>query len=118
MVYASSAAVYGDNANVPLAEDATTRPLSAFGADKLGCELHARVAGRVHGLPTTGFRCFTIYRLRQDPNSPYSGVIAIFTEPSGEGVGHHNSGWRRAIPRLRLRRRRGALFAGRHGPTA
>lgn len=92
MVYASSAAVYGDNANVPLAEDATTRPLSAFGADKLGCELHARVAGRVHGLPTTGFRCFTIYRLRQDPNSPYSGVIAIFTEPSGEGVGHHNSG--------------------------
>ena len=39
VVYVSSAAVYGDNPNVPLAEDAATRPLTAYGADKLGCEL-------------------------------------------------------------------------------
>ena len=61
VVYAFSAAVYGDNANVPLAEDATIQPLSAYGADKLGCEPHARVAGRVHVVSTTGFRFFNIY---------------------------------------------------------
>jgi len=78
VVYASSAAVYGDNPRVPLAEDATTRPLTAYGADKLGCELHARVASHVHGVPTVGLRFFNVFGPRQDPKSPYSGVIAIF----------------------------------------
>ncbi len=78
VVYASSAAVYGDNPAMPLTEDAATRPLSAYGADKLGCELHARVADIVHGVPTTGFRFFNVYGPRQDPKSPYSGVISIF----------------------------------------
>ena len=41
MVYASSAAVYGDHAELPIEEQAPTRPLSAYGADKLGGELHA-----------------------------------------------------------------------------
>ncbi len=87
VVYASSAAVYGDNANVPLDEDAETKPLSAYGADKLGCELHARVAGQVHGVATTGFRFFNVYGPRQDPNSPYSGVIAIFADRLAQGQG-------------------------------
>lgn len=78
VVYASSAAVYGDNPNMPLNEDAATKPLSAYGADKLGCELHARVADGVHGVPTTGFRFFNVFGPRQDPKSPYSGVISIF----------------------------------------
>lgn len=78
VVYASSAAVYGDNPDVPLAEDAAIAPLSAYGADKLGCELHARVADGVHGVPATGFRFFNVYGPRQDPKSPYSGVISIF----------------------------------------
>jgi len=78
VVYASSAAVYGDNPDMPLNEDAATRPLSAYGADKLGCELHARVADGVHGVPATGFRFFNVYGPRQDPKSPYSGVISIF----------------------------------------
>lgn len=88
MVYASSAAVYGDNAATPLAECAEARPLTAYGADKLGCELHARVAGGVHGVPTTGLRFFNVYGARQDPKSPYSGVISIFCDrmASGEGV--------------------------------
>ncbi|MGB0629949.1 MAG: NAD-dependent epimerase/dehydratase family protein, partial [Alphaproteobacteria bacterium] len=80
VVYASSAAVYGDNEDMPLTEDAETRPLTAYGADKLGCEQHARVAGTVHGVPTTGFRFFNIYGPRQDPGSPYSGVISIFAD--------------------------------------
>lgn len=80
VVYASSAAVYGDNPDVPLREDAALRPLSAYGADKLGSELHARVAWSVHGVPTLGLRFFNVYGPRQDPSSPYSGVIAIFAD--------------------------------------
>lgn len=97
VVYASSAAVYGDNPAVPLAENAEKRPLTAYGADKLGCEQHARVAGNVHGVPTTGFRFFNIYGPRQDPGSPYSGVISIFADrlASGEVATVHGDGGQR-----------------------
>jgi UDP-glucose 4-epimerase len=80
VVYASSAAVYGDAATVPMAETEPCRPLSAYGADKYACELHARVASHVHGIPTVGLRLFNVYGPRQDPKSPYSGVISIFCE--------------------------------------
>lgn len=80
VVYASSAAVYGDCPHMPLSESAETKPLSAYGADKLGCELHGRVAGIVHGVPTTGLRFFNVFGPRQDPSSPYSGVISIFAD--------------------------------------
>jgi len=86
MVYASSAAVYGDVATVPITEAAERRPLSAYGADKLGCELHARVASHVHGIPTVGLRFFNVYGPRQDPHSPYSGVISIFCDRVRAGV--------------------------------
>ncbi|WP_428491340.1 NAD-dependent epimerase/dehydratase family protein [Rhodopila sp.] len=80
VVYASSAAVYGDAARVPIAETDPCRPLSAYGADKYGCELHARVASHVHSVPTAGLRFFNVYGPRQDPKSPYSGVISIFCQ--------------------------------------
>lgn len=80
VVYASSAAVYGDNASVPLSEHETLRPLTAYGADKLGCELHGRVAALVHNVPNVGFRFFNVFGPRQDPKSPYSGVISIFID--------------------------------------
>ncbi len=88
VVYASSAAVYGDQATLPIAEDAPRRPLSAYGADKLGCEQHALVGGLVHGIPTFGLRFFNVFGPRQDPRSPYSGVISIFCDrlSRGEGV--------------------------------
>ena len=85
VVYASSAAVYGDTAEMPLSETSATRPLSAYGADKLGCELHARTAGIVHGVPTFGLRFFNVFGPRQDPKSPYSGVISIFARQIMEG---------------------------------
>jgi UDP-glucose 4-epimerase len=78
VVYTSSAAVYGDSASVPLGETGLPRPINAYGADKLGCELHGRVATLLHGVPTVGLRLFNIYGPRQDPSSPYSGVISIF----------------------------------------
>jgi UDP-glucose 4-epimerase len=80
VVYASSAAIYGDNPAVPLSERAAATPLSAYGADKYGCELHARVAAIVHGVPSVGMRFFNVYGPRQDPKSPYSGVISIFCD--------------------------------------
>ncbi|MEA2732953.1 MAG: UDP-glucose 4-epimerase [Acetobacteraceae bacterium] len=85
VVYASSAAVYGDAATVPIAETEPCVPLSAYGADKYGCELHARVAGHVHGIPTVGLRFFNVYGPRQDPKSPYSGVISVFCERIATG---------------------------------
>ena len=94
VAYASSAAVYGDNSNVPLGEDAITLPLTSYGADKLGSEQHARVAAVVHGVPTVGLRFFNIYGPRQDPKSPYSGVISIFVYQilKREGVMIHGDG--------------------------
>jgi UDP-glucose 4-epimerase len=86
VVYASSAAVYGDSASVPIAETEPRAPLSAYGADKYGCELHARVASHVHGIPTVGLRFFNVYGPRQDPKSPYSGVISIFCERIAAGL--------------------------------
>jgi UDP-glucose 4-epimerase len=80
VVYASSAAVYGATPAIPLGETSETRPLSVYAADKLACELHAGVASHLHRVPTVGLRFFNVYGPRQDPTSPYSGVISIFAD--------------------------------------
>jgi len=77
VVYASSAAVYGDNPDLPLAEDAVPNPLGAYGRHKLEDEkIAARLAAS--GLASAGLRFFNVYGPRQDPRSPYSGVISKF----------------------------------------
>jgi len=85
VVYASSAAVYGDCVTVPIGEDTAVAPLSAYGADKSACELHARVAGAVHEIPTAGLRFFNLYGPRQDAGSPYSSVITCFANRLKQG---------------------------------
>jgi UDP-glucose 4-epimerase len=80
VVYASTAAVYGDCAVVPIGEQNPAAPLSAYAAGKSACELHARVAGAVHRIPTVGLRFFNLYGPRQNPRSPYSGVITRFAD--------------------------------------
>jgi UDP-glucose 4-epimerase len=80
VVYASSAAVYGDARQLPVDEATPARPLSAYGADKCAMELHAGVATHQHGIPTVGLRFFNVYGPMQDPASPYSGVISIFCD--------------------------------------
>jgi UDP-glucose 4-epimerase len=85
VVYASSAAVYGDRAAIPISENAPVAPLSAYGADKAACELHARVAGAAHAIPTVGLRFFNLYGPRQDRQSQYSGVITLFAERLARG---------------------------------
>lgn len=85
VVYASSAAVYGNPDAMPISERTAPAPLTAYGADKLGSELHAQVAWNVHGVPTFGCRFFNVYGPRQDPLSPYSGVISIFARRVASG---------------------------------
>jgi UDP-glucose 4-epimerase len=85
VIYASSAAVYGDSVSVPKAEDGPVQPLSPYGADKLSCELHARAAAEVYGLASTGFRFFNVFGPGQDPFSPYSGVISRFADRLARG---------------------------------
>lgn len=80
VLYASSAAIYGRQEAPRMHEGLVPAPMSAYGADKLGSELHAAVAFGVHGVPTCGFRFFNVYGPRQDPSSPYSGVISIFAD--------------------------------------
>lgn len=86
VVYASSAAVYGDGPAMALHEDLPLVPLSVYGADKLGCELHARVASSLFGVTTVGLRFFNVFGPRQDPKSPYSGVISIFCDRLRQGL--------------------------------
>ncbi len=84
VVYASSAAVYGQVEGI--ADETTpTAPVTAYGADKRGSELHAAAGTLVHGVPTFGLRFFNVYGPRQDPNSPYSGVISIFANAIASG---------------------------------
>ncbi len=85
VVYASSAAVYGQCGIVPLDEETMPAPMTPYGADKLGCELHARVATALYGVPTIGLRFFNVYGPGQDPRSPYSGVISVFCDRIAQG---------------------------------
>ncbi len=80
VVFASSAAVYGESTDSPVREMSEARPCSAYGTDKLSCEFQASIASTIHAIPTIGLRFFNVYGERQDPNSSYSGVISIFAE--------------------------------------
>jgi UDP-glucose 4-epimerase len=86
VVYASSAAVYGNTDQIPISEQTPTDPVNAYGVDKLGCEMHATVGAQVHDLAMVGLRFFNVYGPRQDPNSPYSGVVSIFCQRILDGA--------------------------------
>ena len=86
VAYASSAAVYGNNENMPLKETAKPQPISGYGTDKYGCELQAKAGGLMYGQPTAGLRFFNVYGPRQNPDSPYSGVISRFKDRAAKGL--------------------------------
>jgi UDP-glucose 4-epimerase len=79
-LYACSAAVYGDTASIPVSEDVAPNPLSPYAVDKLSGEYYLLHFHRKYNLPVSSFRFFNIYGPRQDPSSPYSGVISIFVD--------------------------------------
>lgn len=78
VVFASSAAVYGDQETIPLKEDMPCRPESPYGVQKLGGEHYCRVFYEVYGLPTTALRTFNVYGPYQDEKSEYAPVIPKF----------------------------------------
>ncbi len=85
VVFASSAAVYGDVTEMPVDEAVTLHPVSPYGVDKLASEHMLFCYSSVHGVPTTALRFFNVYGPRQDPSSPYSGVISIFADRARAG---------------------------------
>lgn len=87
IIYASSAAVYGDNPNLPLSETATPAPLTSYGMDKWANERYAALAWQHYQVPSVGLRFFNVYGPRQDPTSPYSGVISKFAEAAHANAG-------------------------------
>jgi UDP-glucose 4-epimerase len=86
VAFASSAAVYGEVEQMPVGEDTPTRPVSPYGIDKLASEFALDYYAAVHAVPTTALRFFNVYGPRQDPGSPYSGVISIFSDRARAGL--------------------------------
>lgn len=80
LVFASSAAVYGDTPHLPCSdqEALVTRPLSPYALQKVQAEQYAHLYADLHGIPSLALRYFNVYGKRQDPASPYSGVISRF----------------------------------------
>ena len=77
-VYASSAAVYGVPEQLPLDEESKVAPLSPYGLEKSVNDQYAALYHSLYGLSTLGLRYFNVYGPRQDPASPYAGVISRF----------------------------------------
>lgn len=77
LIYASSASIYG---TASTSEHLQPKPLSAYGIDKLATEWHAHFLWNFFHIPVICFRFFNVFGPRQDPSSPYSGVISIFLE--------------------------------------
>jgi UDP-glucose 4-epimerase len=87
VLFASSAAVYGNNGEgQAIGEDTAKAPLTPYAVDKLASENYLDFYRRAHGLEPAVFRFFNIFGPRQDPSSPYSGVISIFTQRAQQGL--------------------------------
>lgn len=85
VVYAGSSSVYGDSPSLPKHEDLPPRPLSPYALQKLIGEQYARLFFELYGLETVTLRYFNVFGPRQDPTSPYSGVVSLFLRALAEG---------------------------------
>lgn len=79
VVFASSAAVYGDIDRIPISEQAPTKPISPYGLQKLASEDYLRLFAGHFSISAVALRLFNVYGPRQRPDSAYSGVISIFS---------------------------------------
>ena len=85
-VFASSAALYGDEPTLPKVETMCPVTLSPYAVDKLASEYACGMYTRLYGLETVCLRYFNVYGPRQDPSSPYSGVISIFLDKLNQSL--------------------------------
>jgi nucleoside-diphosphate-sugar epimerase len=96
LVYAGSSSVYGNTPTLPKVETMAPAPLSPYALQKLVAEQYCQMFTRLYGLQTVTTRYFNVFGPRQDPSSPYSGVISIFIsalcqgrQPTIYGDGEH-----------------------------
>ena len=85
VVYAASSSAHGNSAELPKREDMPTGPLSPYALQKLVGEQYMQMFTQLYGLETVSIRYFNVFGPRQDPSSPYSGVISLFTRALVEG---------------------------------
>ncbi|HLK62902.1 MAG TPA: SDR family oxidoreductase [Bryobacteraceae bacterium] len=78
VVYAASSSAYGDTDELPKVESMLPRPKSPYALQKLVGEYYCNVFSAVYGVETVAIRYFNVYGPRQDPSSPYSGVLSVF----------------------------------------
>ncbi len=85
LLFAASSSAYGETTELPKHEDILPQPLSPYAAGKLAGEAYVSVYARTMGLDGVSLRYFNIFGPRQDPSSPYSGVISIFAKHMAAG---------------------------------
>jgi nucleoside-diphosphate-sugar epimerase len=78
VVFAGSSSVFGDTPTLPKREDMPTNPMSPYALQKLVSEQYCQMFTKLYGLETVTTRYFNVFGPRQDPGSPYSGVISLF----------------------------------------
>lgn len=86
VVFAGSSSVYGDQAVLPKREDMPTKPMTPYALQKLVSEQYGQMFTRLYGLEVVTTRYFNVFGPRQDPGSPYSGVISLFIKALLEGT--------------------------------
>jgi nucleoside-diphosphate-sugar epimerase len=85
LVYAGSSAAYGNAPTLPKHEEMAPNPLSPYALQKLVAEQYCQMFTRLYGFETVTIRYFNVFGPRQDPSSPYSGVISLFATALLEG---------------------------------
>jgi nucleoside-diphosphate-sugar epimerase len=85
VVYAGSSSAYGNTPTLPKIETMPTAPLSPYALQKLVAEQYCQMFTQLYGLETVTIRYFNVFGPRQDPSSPYSGVISLFISALCEG---------------------------------
>jgi nucleoside-diphosphate-sugar epimerase len=85
LVYAASSSAYGETPTLPKVEVMRPEPISPYGVSKFVGELYAQVFGRCYGLENVSLRYFNVFGPRQDPGSPYSGVLSRFITALRDG---------------------------------
>jgi nucleoside-diphosphate-sugar epimerase len=85
LIFASSSSEYGNTPTLPKREDMAPSPLSPYALQKVVGTAYCQMFTRLYGFETVAIRYFNVFGPRQDPSSPYSGVISVFSTALNEG---------------------------------
>jgi nucleoside-diphosphate-sugar epimerase len=85
VVFASSSAIYGETPSLPKRENMEPAPISPYGVSKMVGELYGQVFHKIYGVEFVALRYFNVFGPRQNPGSPYSGVLSLFASSLRDG---------------------------------